>query len=72
MHTKQFARTTAKPIFKSREWIFGAKPDAAIRPRGFFEEMKSLGWGILAEMPRREFIFGAVTKPWEANPVFRP
>jgi hypothetical protein len=33
--------------------------------------MKSLGWGVLAELPGRELILGGVTKPWEANPVFR-
>jgi hypothetical protein len=26
---------------------------------------------VLAELPGREFIMGAVTKPWEPNPVFR-
>ena len=58
-------------IFKTREWILRAKPDSAIRPRGFMEEMKSLGWGVLAELPGREIVAGGITKPWEANPVFR-
>jgi hypothetical protein len=58
-------------IFKTREWILHAKPDNTIRPQGLLEEMKSLGWGILAELPGREFILGGVTKPWEANPIFR-
>jgi len=30
-----------------------------------------MGWGILAEIPNREIALGAVTKPWEANVVFR-
>ena len=34
-------------------------------------DMQSLGWGVLAEMPGREVIVGAVTKPWEANVSFR-
>jgi hypothetical protein len=59
-------------IFKTREWILHAKPETAIRPRGFLADMKSLGWGILAELPGREIIAGAVTKPWEPNPIFRP
>lgn len=59
-------------IFKAREWILHAKPDASIRPRGLLANMKSLGWGILAELPGREIVAGAVTKPWEANPIFRP
>jgi hypothetical protein len=58
-------------IFKTREWILRAKPDTAIRPRGFIGEMKSLGWAVLAELPGREIVAGAVTKPWEANPIFR-
>jgi hypothetical protein len=29
------------------------------------------GWGVLAEMPGREIVFGAVTQPWLTNPVFR-
>jgi hypothetical protein len=33
--------------------------------------MLALGWGILAEVPGRELIMGAVTKPWEPNPRFR-
>jgi hypothetical protein len=32
---------------------------------------KSLGWGVLAEVPGGEIVMGAVTKPWTANPVFR-
>jgi hypothetical protein len=27
---------------------------------------------VLAEVPGREVVMGAVTKPWEANVVFRP
>jgi hypothetical protein len=58
-------------IFKAREWILRARPDNTIRPRGLLEEIKSLGWGVLAELPGREFVMGGVTKPWEPNPIFR-
>jgi hypothetical protein len=34
--------------------------------------MKSIGWGVLADLPGREVVMGAVTQPWEANVVFRP
>jgi hypothetical protein len=37
----------------------------------FLAEMKTLGWGVLAEIPGREIVLGAVTQPWIANPVFR-
>jgi hypothetical protein len=58
-------------IFKAREWILNSKDDDTSRPRGLLAQTKSLGWGILAEIPGREIVMGAVTKPWDANPVFR-
>lgn len=58
-------------IFKAREVILGAGPDPVERPRGIVAETKSLGWGVLAEVPGREIVMGAATKPWEPNPVFR-
>lgn len=45
-------------IFKTREWILQAKPDPANRARGLLREMKSLGWGVLAELPGREIVVG--------------
>jgi hypothetical protein len=36
------------------------------------EDMKKIGWGVLAEVPGREVVMGAVTEPWEADVVFRP
>lgn len=59
-----------RAIFKGREWILRSKPDRLIRPRGLLAETRALGWGELAEMPGREIVMGAVTKPWEANPTF--
>jgi hypothetical protein len=34
--------------------------------------MKGIGWGVLAEVPGREVVVGAVTQAWAANVVFRP
>ena len=34
--------------------------------------MRAMGWGVLAEIPGREIVMGAVTQPWEADVVFRP
>ena len=31
-----------------------------------------LGWAVLSEVPGREIVLGAVTRPWVANPIFRP
>ena len=46
-------------------------PDSAAHPRGLLALTKSLGWGVLAEVPGREVVMGAVTQPWKANVVFR-
>jgi hypothetical protein len=60
-----------RAIFKGRKLILGSEPDNTIQLHGLLAKMQSLGWRILAELPRREFVMGAVTKPWEPNPVFR-
>jgi hypothetical protein len=58
-------------IFKARELILRSKPDGTPRPRGMVALTKSLGWGVLAEVPGREIVMGGVTQPWLANPIFR-
>jgi hypothetical protein len=37
--------------------------------RAFIE--RALGWRILADVPDREVVVGAVSKPWEPNVTFR-
>lgn len=59
-----------RAIFKGREFILGSERDKAILPRGLLAEMQSIGWRVLAELPGREIVMGAVTKPWEPNAVF--
>jgi len=61
-----------RAIFKGRELILRSKPDTAPHPRGMLAVTTSMGWRILAEIPGREVVVGAVTQPWEANVVFRP
>jgi len=61
-----------RAIFKTREAVLGAEPEHAAHPRGLLAMTKSIGWGVLAEVPGREVIMGAVTQPWNANVVFRP
>lgn len=60
-----------RAIIKARDVILGAGPDDRQRPPGLIAEMQSLGWGVLADVPDREAVVGAVTKPWEANVRFR-
>lgn len=60
-----------RAIFRSRELILGGEPQQDILPRGLVAQTKALGWGMLAEIPGREIVMGAVTHPWAANVVFR-
>ena len=60
-----------RAIFRTRELVLGAEPDAVTRPKGLLAQTASLGWGVLAEKPGREIVVGAVTQPWMANVVFR-
>jgi hypothetical protein len=60
-----------RAIFRARELILGAEPDAETRPAGLLAQMASLGWRVLAEEPGREIVVGAVTQPWMAKVVFR-
>jgi hypothetical protein len=59
-------------IFKGRELIFGTRSEGPPKPKGVLATTLSMGWAVLAEMPDREIVVGAVTKPWEAKPVFHP
>ena len=59
-------------VFRGRELILGGHPDNVRRPRTLLAWASGLGWAVLAEIPDREIVFGAVTRPWVANPVFRP
>jgi hypothetical protein len=60
-----------RAVFKAREIVLGSRPDAAPHPRGLVAQTTSLGWGVLADVPDREIVIGAVTQPWKADVVFR-
>ena len=60
-----------RAIFKGRELLLGTKPDDIEPPRGLVALTESLGCGVLAEIPGREVVIGAVTQPWEPHVVFR-
>jgi hypothetical protein len=59
-------------IFKAREWIMRSHPARDQEVRAFLPQMRAIGWGLLAEIPGREIVMGAVTQPWMADVVFRP
>jgi hypothetical protein len=60
-----------RAIFLCRERMMAARRDATVHQRGLLALTKSLGWGVLAEVPGREIVVGAVTEPWQPNVVFR-
>lgn len=64
------ALPVVRAIFKARELVLAADADTGARPHGLLVFMKSIGWGVLADVPGR-VVMGAVTQPWEANVVFR-
>jgi hypothetical protein len=65
-----FRLPLVRAVFKARELILRARP-VPPPPRGLVAAAQSLGWVLLAEVPGRELVFGAVTRPWQANVTFR-
>lgn len=60
-----------RAIFRARELALGGEPDTRPHPTTLMEQMQSIGWVVLCERPGRQIVFGSVTQPWEADPVFR-
>lgn len=60
-----------RAIFKGREVLLHASSADKRSPQPFITYAQSIGWRILAYVPGREMVFGAVTRPWEPNVVFR-
>jgi hypothetical protein len=59
-----------RAIFKAREMAMGATP-GEVPAQGLLAATQALGWGVLADVPDREVVMGAFTKPWEADVTFR-
>jgi hypothetical protein len=61
-----------RALFDARAIALGGSIDReALMPQGLEARMVSIGWTVLGEVPGREIVFGAVTKPWHAKPAFR-
>lgn len=60
-----------RALFRAREVLLGAKHETAVLPHGLFDQAAALGWRVVAQIPGREVVFGAVTQPWMPNPAFR-
>jgi hypothetical protein len=61
-----------RTIIRSRELLLRARPAGNVLPRGLLAKTQAMGWSVLAEVPGREIVMGAVTQPWVANTVFHP
>jgi hypothetical protein len=59
-----------RTIFDARGWILGSAAGKR-QAQGLLAEVQSLGWRVLAEVPGREIVLGAITQPWKADVVFR-
>ncbi len=58
-------------LFRARQILMrGHHPEREPR-HALLEQLDDLGWRIVGEETGRELVFGAVTKPWESEPVFR-
>jgi hypothetical protein len=65
-----FASPVARGIVRTREMVLRVRPDDRVRPRTLLALMQSFGWGVLADDPGREVVFGSITRPWEGNVTF--
>lgn len=59
-----------RPIFRMRALVMGATRSERPQSRGLIDATRALGWGVLADVPDREIVMGAVTRPWEADVTF--
>lgn len=64
------ASLVVRAIFAARARLLGAGA-APLPPGGLVAQLRGYGWGVLAELPGREIVLGTVTRPWEADVVFR-
>lgn len=64
--------TIISGLFKTREFMLGGQQSKPVLPKPLLPWAEALGWGMLAQVPGREVVLGAVTRPWEPNVVFRP
>jgi hypothetical protein len=65
-----FASAVTRGVVRTRELVMRVGPDDRVRPRTLLALMQSLGWGVLADVPGREVVFGAITQPWKGDVTF--
>ena len=59
-----------RAIFATRAHLMCASGRTPVRS-GLLAQMRALGWGDLAAIDGRAVVLGAVTRPWQADVVFR-
>ena len=65
------ASPVVRTIFKARELLMHGHAGPTRAPIGLLDELKALGWCVVAEVPGREIVVGAATRPWEPDPKFQ-
>lgn len=67
---EQFA--VVRLLFNLRALVLRAgRQDTPAERAGLRELAAQWGWGLLADVPGREAVFGACTQPWKGAPQFR-
>src|SRR5262249_25767289 len=61
--------TLIRAVLQSRSFIL-REPLPERRP--FMEQVHAMGWSLLAEVPGRAMVFGAVSRPWEEKVKLQP
>src|SRR5688500_12864234 len=54
-----------RAVFRGRELLMLERGKRRT-PQSLVDETLSIGWGILAEVPDREIVVGAICRPWQA------
>lgn len=70
-HTDFERSPIVQALLRARAVILRAKPTTEKMPHALLDQLQRIGWQIVAQESGRELVFGTVTQPWQANPVFR-
>jgi hypothetical protein len=66
-----FRSPLVRAVFAVRTLPARLRGAAARRPAALLSETLALGWRVLADVPGRAIVVGAVTQPWHADVTFR-
>lgn len=66
-----FRSRPVKALFRARELVLGGSVAQHSPAETLVDEVLALGWRVLDDITDRAVVFGAVTRPWEADAKFR-